>query len=117
MIKIAADPFGTIEPPPGVARFAGGNLGGIPAFISILLKSLIMLAGIYAILNIILAGFAYISAAGDSKAIQSATAKIWQSVLGLMVAAGAFVIAGIVGQILFGKWDALLNFKVFSPGP
>jgi hypothetical protein len=72
-------------------------------------------AGIYAVLSIILAGYAYISAAGDSKRISDATAKIWHSVLGLIIAAGAFVLAGILGQILYGDPGAILTLRYFTP--
>ena len=111
MEKIAAD-FGTVDPPPGPL---GGDIGGLQTLLSIVLRTLIMGAGIYAVLSIILAGYAYISASGDPKRISDATAKIWHSVLGLIVAAGAFVLAGIIGQILFQDADALLQLRYFTP--
>jgi hypothetical protein len=110
MNKIAAD-FGTVTPP---GPF-GGDLGGLQTLLSIILRTLIMGAGIYAVLSIILAGYAYISASGDPKRISDATAKIWHSVLGLIVAAGAFVLAGVIGYILYGDSNALLQLRYFTP--
>ena len=114
MEKIAVN-FGTVQPPPGVEQFSGGSLEGLQVLLSIIFRTLIVGAGIYAVLSIILAGYAYISAAGDSKRISDATNKISNSVLGLVVAAGAFVLAGIIGQILFGDANALLQIRYFTP--
>jgi hypothetical protein len=73
------------------------------------------MAGIYAVLNLVLAGYGYISAGGDPKRIQDAGNKIWHSVLGLVVAAGSLVIAAVIGQILFNDPGALLRLRYFSP--
>ena len=117
MNKLAGspNPFGTVTAPAGLSRFSGGSVYGIPIFVSILLKTLIMMAAIYAVFNFVLAGLAYINGAGDPKRIQGASEKIWQSVLGLAIAAGAFVIAGVVGQLLFKNPNAILNITLFTP--
>lgn len=107
--------FGTVKPPPGVNQFKGGTAEGVPILVNIVLRTLIVFAGIYAIIQLILAGYGYISAGGDPKKVQDATSKIWQSILGLTIAAGAFVIAAVVGQILFGDPDAILQIQIFSP--
>lgn len=112
-MKIASD-FGTISPPDALSRF-GSGLGGLPVFLSVVLRTMIMGAGLYTLINIILAGYAYLSAGGDSKKIADATAKITQSLIGLLVAAGSFVIAAIVGLLLFGDAGGLLNVKVYGP--
>ena len=114
-MEIAQNPFGRINPPPGVARFSGGQITGVPTLLNIILRTLILGAAIFAVFNLVLAGYAYLSAAGDPKRIQVATEKIWQSLLGLTVAAGAFVLAGVIGQILFGDPNALLQFRYFTP--
>jgi hypothetical protein len=113
-ILAANDPFGPVTPPQALAPY-GAGASGIPVFISILLKTLIMIAAIYAIFNFVIAGYGYISGGGDPKRIQNATEKIWQSVLGLVVAAGAFVIGGVVGQLLFGDANAILQITLFTP--
>ena len=112
--SVFAQDFGEVSPPPGLDLGSGG-VEDIPILVTILLRTLIVIAGVYSVINFILAGFAYISAGGDSKRIQDATAKIWQTVLGLVVAAGAFVIAGVIGSILFGDPGALLDIKIFVP--
>lgn len=109
MNKIAQ--WGTVSAPAGL----GSDIGNLQSIIGVVLKTLIMGAGIYAVINILLAGYAFISASGDPKRISDASSKIWHSVLGFVIAAGAFVIAGIIGQILFGDPDAILQLKYFTP--
>ena len=99
------NPFGKVTTPPWLAAFGGGSVSGIAILINIVLRTLIVFAGIYVVLNLILAGYGFISAGGDPKRIQDATAKIWQSLLGLVVAAGAFLIAAIIGEILYGDLE------------
>jgi hypothetical protein len=110
-----AQVFGTIDPPQGVAGFAGGSVGGIPILINIIIKTLIVIASIYAVFNFVLAGYAYLSAAGDSKRIADASSKIWQTVIGLVVASGSVMLAGLVGKILFRDYNAILQIKIFAP--
>jgi len=108
--------FGQVKPPPGVEKFSGGSLQGLPVFINNILKFLIVGAGIYAVINLVFAGYAFMSAGDDPKKMQGAWAKIYQTLLGLAVAAGAFVLAAIFGKLLFGEYDALLQLRIFGPG-
>lgn len=107
--------FGTVNPPPGVKNFAGGRIEGITILINIILRTLIVGAGIFAVFNFILAGYGYLSAGGDPKKIADAGSKIYQSIIGLTVAAGSFVIAAILGAILFNDPGAILNIQIFTP--
>lgn len=111
---LAQNPFGAIKPPPGVDQYMAGP-GGIAQFVNILLKTMIVGAGIYAVFNIIIAGYGFLSAGGDSKRVEAAWARIWQTILGIAFAAGSFVIAAIIGQIFFGDPTALLQFRLFQP--
>lgn len=107
--------FGQVAPPPGVGQFSGGTVSGIPVLLNIVIKSLILVAAIYAVFNLVMAGYWYMSAAGDSKRIAEASAKIWQTVIGLIVAAGSIMLAGLIGQIFFGDPGAILNVTIFTP--
>lgn len=108
------NPFGNVAPPPGVKEIAPGA-GGIISLLSTILKLLVVLGGIWALLNIIFAGYGFISAGGDPKAIEKAWAKIWQSMVGLLFIAGSFVIAAVIGQLIFGDAGAILNPKIYTP--
>lgn len=107
------NPFGQVNPPPGVARY--GGLEGLSNFINNILKILIVGAGLFTVFNLVLAGYAFLSAGDDPKKVAGAWAKIWQSLLGLAFAAGAFVLAAIFGKLIFGDWDALLQLKIYGP--
>ena len=107
------NPFGQVNPPPGVAQY--GGLEGLSNFINNILKVLIVGAGIFAVFNLVFAGYGFLSAGDDPKKVAGAWAKIWQSLMGLAFAAGAFVLAAIFGQLIFGKADAILNPKLYIP--
>ena len=105
-----SDIFGNIIPPAPIAGVSGSE--GIGKLLNLVFKSLIVVAGVYALFNLIFAGYAFMSAGDDAKKVAGAWAKIWQSLLGLAVAAGSFVLAAIFGQLIFGQWDFILNPKI-----
>ena len=107
--------FGEVNPPPGVSNFPDVAGGGITQFLNIIFRTLIVIAGLYAIFNLIAAGYAFMSAGDDAKKVAGAWAKISQTLLGLAGAAGAFVLAAIFGRILFGDYTYLLQFRLFAP--
>jgi len=100
--------FGTIKAPN--TAFSGKTAGAaIGSLIQLVIWVLIIGAGIYALINLVLAGYDFMSAGDDAKKVAGAWAKIWQTILGLTVAAGAFVLAAIFGQLLFGSASFILN--------
>lgn len=102
------NPFGTINAPQ--SAFGGGSAEqAVGKLIQLTIWLLIIGASIYALFNFVLAGYAFMSAGDDSKKIAGAWAMIWQTALGLAVAAGAFVLAAIFGQLLFGSATFILN--------
>lgn len=112
------NPFGKISPPPGLSRFdpSGTNPGlAVGTFIQLALRTLIIIAGIYALFNLVFAGYAFMSAGDDPKKVAGAWAKIWQTLLGLAVAAGAFVLAAIFGKLIFDSWTFLLQPTIPEP--
>ena len=114
--KIAASPFGSVDAPPGVNTFpGGGDVSDVPILLNIIFKTLIFISAIMTIISLILAGYWFISASGDPKRIHDAWAKIWQSLLGLAIAAAAFIIAGVAGRLIFGDANAILQFRIFTP--
>lgn len=112
MTDSIAQIIGRVSPPPGVSSYP--ELG-IIFLISNLIKLAIVVAGIYATINLIIAGYGFMSAGGDSKKVADAWARIWQTLLGLVVVFGAFVISAILGLILFGDYGALLQLRVYGP--
>lgn len=114
-VSTQRNPIGNIPPPVGVANFDGGNLGGLSIFITVLIRLIIIGAALYGLVNFVLAGYTFISAGGDSKQIAVAWAKIWQTILGIAIATGSFVIAALIGLVFFGDATAILNPIITTP--
>jgi len=98
---------------PAVPAYQG--LGGIGLFLSNILRLLFVAAGIYAFFNLVIAGFKYMGAAGDPKVLNAAWAKIWQSLIGLVIIVGSFALAALFGQIIFGQPGFILNPQIYGP--
>lgn len=114
------DFIGKITPPAVIKNFGTtldpGSPSGLIMLFNNILRLLIVVAGIYALLNFILAGYQFMSAGGDPKLIEKAWAKIWQSMVGLLIIAISFALAALLGQLLFGNPTAILNPKIYGPG-
>ncbi len=102
--------FGQIKPPMGnkVGGYAS-DLTGFSSFLKNIIYLIFVVAGLYTLLNFIMAGFEFIGAGGDSSKISKAWNKIWQSILGIVIMIAAFALAALVGQIIFGRWDYILK--------
>jgi hypothetical protein len=103
--------FGNISNP--LSAYNQPNGAGLFVFISNIFKLIGTLAGIYMVFQIIMAGYQYISAAGDAKKTEAAWNQIWQSIVGLVIIASAFVIAGLVERFTGIK---ILNPTINGPG-
>ena len=113
--KILADAsiiVGKVENPLPYKSVAGG---GLILFLTNILRLVFVAAGIFAFVNLILAGFQFIGAGGDPKAISAAWAKIWQSLLGLILVVGSFALAALFGYLLFNDPGYILNPKIYGP--
>lgn len=105
--------FGKVEMP-----FAGyGSFEtGLISFLNNILRLIFVIAGLYGLFNLIIAGFGFMTAGGDSKSIEKSWSKIWQSLLGLILIVSSFLLAVILGYILFKDPGAILNPKIYGPG-
>jgi hypothetical protein len=106
------NPFGTIHPPAALQKFGTVDTGALGNLTTLIFRLMIVGGGIYAVFNIIIAGYTFLSAGDDSKKMEGAWAKIYQSFIGLAFIAGSFVLAAIVGRILFGSFDSILNPQI-----
>lgn len=94
-----------------------GNVGtGLPSFITNVVTIIFAAAGLFAFFNLMIAGFSYISAAGDTKKIEAATYSINMSVIGLVIMVGAAALTGIISYLLFGSATAILSPSIKGPG-
>lgn len=112
---MANDIIGPITPPEFIEKYGGVKAGGLIAFLNNILRLMIAVAGIYGFLNLVIAGYGFMSAGGDPKAVGRAWAKIWQSLIGLLIIVGSFVLAAIFGYLLFGDATAILQPKIYGP--
>lgn len=106
-----ADIVGTVDNP---IKYGGVQTGLIP-FFSNVLRLVFAVAGIYAFINLILAGYGYMSAGGDAKAVSKAWDRIWQTLIGLAIIAGSFVIAALIGYLFFGDPMFMLQPSIYGP--
>jgi len=117
-MKLLADELiGNIQNPlPSPYQTLVGEPGGLVLFFTNILRLVFIGAGIYAFINLIVAGFSFMTAAGDSKKITEAWNRIWQSLLGLVLIVGSFALASVFGQLVFGNPGFILSPKIFGPG-
>jgi len=109
------DIFGEIKSPTNVKQDLS-NLANMGVLLNNILRLLIIVAGIYTLLNIILAGYQFIGASGDPKKIEVAWGKIWQSLIGLIIIVGSFALAALLSKIIFGDPKIIFNPKIIGPG-
>ena len=110
-----SNPFGSVTLPSPLSKYGSEPGPAIGKLIQFSLRALIVVAGIYALFNLLFAGYAFMSAGDDSKKVAGAWAKISQTMLGLAVAAGSFVLAALIGQLIFGDWNFLLKPSIPTP--
>ena len=113
LLIAACDPIiGCITPPafitPGIDP-GTGQLTGIMVFLNSLLRLVFIAAGLFGFFNLIIAGFQFMTAGGDPKAIGKAWEKIWQSFVGLLIIVSSFLLAAIIGILLFRDPFAILK--------
>lgn len=102
--------FGTINPPNFLKTLKYDTFFG--KLLDRTVKLLVIGAGVYALINLILAGYNFMAAGDDPKKVAAAWSMIYQTIIGLAFAAGAFVLAAIFSQLLFGNPLFLLQPKI-----
>ena len=107
--------FGWINPPEELKAY-GAN-GGLIVFISNMISLAVLVGGIIAFINIIIAGFTYISSAGDSKATEKVLQKLNMSFWGLALMIMAPAIMAVIGWVLFKEPMYFLRPELKEPQP
>ncbi|HKB88109.1 MAG TPA: hypothetical protein VKC53_00520 [Patescibacteria group bacterium] len=105
---LAQNPFGQVTVPQSAFSDSSPEQA-IGKLIQLVIWLLIIGASVYALINLVLAGYSFMAAGDDSKKVAGAWAMIWQTMLGLAISAGAFVLAAIFGQLIFGDPTFILN--------
>ncbi len=87
--------------PVAVANRLNTTLSGVLGFMTII-------AGLWFMIQFILAGYAWISAAGDKSKLEGAKNKLLYSILGLVIVVGAWAIVGVIAKIV--------GLEILNPG-
>lgn len=111
--------FGTTTPPPGVDQYSKNfifnEVEGLTLLLGNIVKISIFVAGLYSLFNFLSAGILYIGSSGNPESIKQASAKIWMSMLGLLIVAASLVISAIIGLIFFKDATAILQPIIPTP--
>jgi len=118
MTKLAqVDPFSFIGSVTSPLKGKYTNVNeGLVYFISNVIKLLTIAAGLWALVNFLLAGLQFISSSGDEKKVASSWQKIYNSIIGLVVIAVAYVLVALLSYILFGDPTLIISPKLYGPG-
>lgn len=78
-------------------------------FVSNMVTLITTIAGLWSAVNIVLAGFTYITNNGKADSHEKVKNQILMSIIGLVFILTAYSFAGILGLVLFGKADIFLK--------
>lgn len=116
LLADASNIIGTVPNPLPAYGDVSNQGGGIVGLLSNILRLVFVGAGIYALVNLIIAGFQYMTAGGDAKILTAAWNRIWQTLLGLIIIVGSFALAALFGYLIFGDAGYILNPVIYGPG-
>lgn len=111
--------FGTVQNP--LQQWGWGDLDGKGGsgpldLISNVFQLVAVVAGIYALINMIMAGLKYISSGTDASKVEEAQKQMYMSLMGIIIIVISFSIAAILGQLLFGNPGFIFQPNVYGPG-
>ncbi len=112
---MAVDPSQVIGSVKSPLQGKYASVTGLGFFLSNLIKVAFIAGGLFALINFLLAGFQFLSSQGDEKKVQDAWNKIYNSLIGLVVMAAAFIIISIISWLIFGRADWILNPQISGP--
>lgn len=109
--------FGKITPPPGTPADITDPQVGLFRIIRVGLELVVVVAALFMLFNLIVAGYSYIFSNGDPKKVGEANMRITYAIMGLAIIVLTPLIAGIVGIVMFGRFDAILNPDIIKTTP
>lgn len=108
--------FGTIKNPLQTVGSGYGDVTDLPQLISNIVRLITIGAGLFALINFVLAGVNYISAGGDEQKINQSWQMILNSIIGLLIIAMAFILTGIISYVLYKDTSVILKPTIYGPG-
>lgn len=93
-----------------------GNIG-IIIFASNIITIVNIFAGIFMMFNFIIAGYTYITLAGNTSAYEKANQRILYGMIGLLIIVVSYSFAGLIGLVFFGDAGFILSPELTSALP
>ena len=81
-----------------IGRFGTG--AALAVFIKNSLNAVYVVVGLMTFIYLILGGFKYITAAGDTKVIQEASKQITGAIMGLVIIIASYAFVSVIGSVL-----------------
>jgi hypothetical protein len=102
--------LGIVTPPANkiISDYPEGQ-SGLVYLLNQVINLLYIAGGLLFFVNLLLAGYQYLASAGDQQKILSAGKRITYSIYGLIFLVSSFVIAAIIGKILFNDPESLIK--------
>ncbi|HZZ98952.1 MAG TPA: hypothetical protein VFG51_03395 [Candidatus Saccharimonadia bacterium] len=110
---IAADFFGTIQPPAAIAAY--GPNGGLITFGNNLLILAVIIGGVLTLFNVVQAGYIYLTAGTDTKAHEKVLNKITMSLWGMAIMILAPALMALFGFLFFKNPSFFLKPTISGP--
>lgn len=86
----------------------------ITEFISLLLRILTIISGLWFMFNMIYAGYLFLASAGDTAVFGKFKESLYYSLIGLFVIAVAYLLAGLIGAIFFGDAGFIIRPTLYQ---
>ncbi|HEX9008134.1 MAG TPA: hypothetical protein VF837_02635 [Patescibacteria group bacterium] len=109
----ASDFVGNINLPAGIPT----QVPQVGSFISTIVRFIIIVAGLFTLWQFLSGGLGMITGGSDKGKVAEAQNKITMAITGLAIIAASFLIIGIVSQLLFGSFTAILIPQLQSVTP
>lgn len=109
----ASDFVGNINLPAGIPT----QVPQVGSFISTIVRFIIIIAGLFTLWQFLSGGLGMITGGSDKGKVAEAQNKITMAITGLAIIAASFLIIGIVSQLLFGSFTAILIPQLQSVTP
>lgn len=110
LLAQATDPFGKIDPTLK-GTTPGDPISDLVRILNVGLTVVLIIAGLYALVQFLMAGFFYVTSAGDAKKVQTANNSITYAIIGLIIIVVTPLLAALIGIIVFKDPLAILNPK------
>ena len=78
----------------------GQDVSNVTKILSNVFGLITLGAGIFLLAQLVMGGFQYASAGGDSKAVENAQKRIVNGIIGLIIIVAAYFIIGIIEKVL-----------------